>query len=62
MTTDNTKQNPTVEAKTDDAELNEEMLEQMSGGAGPRCGFPRRRIKMPTVPDESKEGGATGTW
>lgn len=62
MTTDNTKQNPTVEVETgNEAELNEETLEQMSGGAGPGCGFPRRR-KKPTNPDEPKEGGAAGSW
>ena len=63
MTTDNTKQNPSVEVKPgSEAELSEETLEEISGGAGPGCGFPRNRVKRPTNPDEPKEGGATVSW
>ena len=63
MTTDNTKQNPTVEVKPgSETGLNDETLEEISGGAGPRFGFPRKRVKGPAIPDEPKEGGATVSW
>ena len=63
MTTDNTKQNLTDEvAIGNEAELHEETLEQLSGGVGPRCGLPNKRIKRPTIPEEPKDGGATSSW
>ena len=62
MTNDTTKQNPSVEVESgSEAELNEETLEQMSGG--------KRRFELrfiptckPEEPSEPKDGGATGGW
>lgn len=49
MTTNNTEMNPIGRVEIgNEVELNQETLEQMSGGAGPRCGMPPKRVRRTT--------------
>ena len=63
MTTYNSKQNPTNEVEpVNEAELGEEMLEEVNGGIGIGP-FGELIIRnMPKKPEKPKDGGATGSW
>lgn len=64
MTTDNAKKNATVEVESNsEVELNEDELEELSGGTVSNA-FVRNRLRRlkKTNPDEPKDGGATGSW
>lgn len=63
MTTNNTEMNPIGRVEIgNEVELNQETLEQMSGGAGPRCGMPPKRVRRTTKREKPEEGGATLSW